>query len=254
MSVLLEVRGLTRSFGGVRALDGVGFDVEEGEIRAVIGPNGAGKTTLLDVITGFTRPDAGDVRFQGRSILGLPPHRLPALGLMRTFQAARLVPTLTILENVMLGAQHQVRSRFLSAGLGLPRARRQEAALRQRAERVLAFLELSGLAEREAGRLPAGLQRLAEVGRALAGGPRLLLLDEPAAGLDESETRALAEALVAVRESGCTIALVEHNVGLVTAICDRVLVLDAGAVIADASPERVRQEPAVLEAYLGGPG
>ncbi len=254
MSALLEVRGLVRSFGGVRALDGVGFEVEEGEIRAVIGPNGAGKTTLLDVITGLTRPEQGSVRFQGRSILGLPPHRLPALGLMRTFQAARLVPSLTVLENVALGAHHQVRSRFLSAGLRLPRARREEAALRERAERVLAFLGLAHLGRRRAGDLPAGLQRLVEVGRALAGGPRLLLLDEPAAGLDESETRALAETLVAVRESGCTITVIEHNVGLVMAVSDRVLVLDAGAVIADGPPERVRREPAVLEAYLGGAG
>jgi branched-chain amino acid transport system ATP-binding protein len=251
VTVLLEASGLVRRFGGVQALADVGFTVEEGEIRAVIGPNGAGKTTLLDVITGFTAPEAGSAKLRGVEILGLPPHRLASHGLMRTFQATRLIPGLTVRENVMLGAHHLTRARFLATGFSLPRARREERALRERADRVLGFLELTTLAERDARSLPAGMQRLVEVGRALAAGPSLLLLDEPGAGLVESEIRALADMLRAVRSSGATVVLIEHNVNMVMSISDRVLVLNAGGVIADDLPARVQADPAVLAAYLG---
>jgi ABC-type branched-subunit amino acid transport system ATPase component len=252
MTVLLEASGLVRRFGGVQALANVSFTVEEGEIRAVIGPNGAGKTTLLDVITGFTPPEAGSVKLKGAELLGLPPHRLASRGLMRTFQATRLIPGLTVRDNVMLGAHHLTRARFLANGLWLPRARREERALRQRADRVLGFLELTGVADRDTRSLPAGTQRLVEVGRALAAGPSLLLLDEPGAGLVESEIRALADVLRAVRSSGATVVLIEHNVNMVMSLSDRVLVLNAGGVIADDLPTRVRKDPAVLAAYLGG--
>jgi branched-chain amino acid transport system ATP-binding protein len=252
VSFVLEASGLTRKFGGVQALADVGFTVDEGEIRAVIGPNGAGKTTLLDVITGFTPPESGSVKLRGEEILGQPPHRLASRGLMRTFQGTRLIPGLTVRENVMLGAHHLTRARFVANGLWLPLARREERALRQRADRVLSFLQIDRLAERDARSLPAGIQRLVEVGRALAAGPTLLLLDEPGAGLVESEIQALAEVLRAVQASGATVLLIEHNVNMVMSVSDRVLVLNAGMVIADDVPSAVQRDPAVLSAYLGG--
>ena len=248
---VLTASGLTRRFGGVTAVDRVSFTVAPAGIRAVIGPNGAGKTTLLDLITGFTRPDAGTVDFLGHDVLRLPPHRLPGIGLMRTFQSARLVPRLTARENVMLGAHRLTRSRFLADGLRLPRARREQRALAERAEAVLNFLDLRRYADTAGADLPTGVARLLEVGRALAGAPTLLLLDEPAAGLDGTETRELASVLRGVAAAGTAIVLIEHDVELVMAISDQVLVLDAGAVLADGPPAEVRADPAVLAAYLG---
>jgi branched-chain amino acid transport system ATP-binding protein len=248
---LLTVAGLTRRFGGLTAVDGVDLTVRPDSIRAVIGPNGAGKTTLLDLITGFTRPDAGSVVFDGHDVLRLPPHRLPGLGLMRTFQSARLVPRLTARENVMLGAHHLTRARFLADGLRLPRARREQRALAERADAVLEFLGLGGYAGHRGADLPTGVARLLEVGRALAGAPKLLLLDEPAAGLDGAETRELAGVLRGVAAAGTAIVLIEHDVDLVMSISDEVLVLDAGAVVDDGPPTQVRTDPAVLAAYLG---
>lgn len=251
MSTLLQVTGISRRFGGLQALSDVGFTVEEGKIRAIIGPNGAGKTTLLDVITGFTKPDSGDVRMGERSILGSQPHHLAALGMMRTFQSARLVGRLTVRENLMLGAHHLSHAGFLSAGLWFASVRREERSLRHRAAAAISFLGLEPVADRPAGGLPAGTQRLVEVGRVLTGAPTLILLDEPAAGLDDTETRELADVLQAIRASNITMVIVEHNMELVMSVSDRVLVIDAGKVIADGSPEQVSVEPAVIAAYLG---
>ena len=251
MTALLTVSGVSRRFGGLQALSDVGFDVEEGSVRAIIGPNGAGKTTLLDIVTGFTRPDTGEVELAGRSITRTDPHELPALGLMRTFQSARLVPRLTVRQNIMLGAHHLARSGFWASGLRLPAARREEQAMRGRADAVLRFLELGRFADALAADLPAGTQRLIEVGRVLAGSPRLMLFDEPAAGLDDSETLELADVLRALKSTEITMVLIEHNVGLVMSVSDRVLVLDAGQTIADDVPEVVQHDPKVVAAYLG---
>lgn len=251
MTDLLQVTSVSRRFGGLQALSDVGFSVGEGQIRAIIGPNGAGKTTLVDVITGFTKPDSGDVLFEGASLVGAAPHALPRLGVMRTFQSARLVPRLTVAENIMLGGHHMAGGGFLSAALNLPRARRTERALRERAAAVLEFLQLSSIGERPAGGLPAGTQRLVEVGRVLAGAPKLVLLDEPAAGLDDSETKELAGVLQAVKASAVTMVIIEHNMDLVMSISDNVLVLDAGRPIADGPPAAVSKDPAVVTAYLG---
>ncbi|NMH99875.1 ABC transporter ATP-binding protein [Pseudonocardia acidicola] len=250
---ILQVTGLTRRFGGLTAVDHVDLTVRPDTVRAVIGPNGAGKTTLLDLITGFTRPDEGSVTFLGQDVLALAPHRLPGIGLMRTFQSARLVPRLSARENVMLGAHHLTRSGFLADGLRLPRSRREQRALAERADAVLDFLELRRFAATPGSDLPTGVQRLLEVGRALAGAPKLLLLDEPAAGLDGTETRELAAVLRAVSRAGTAIVLIEHDVEMVMSISDDVLVLDAGAVVADGPPAAVRADPAVLAAYLGQP-
>ncbi len=248
---LLRVRGLTKRFGGVRAVTDVGFDVRPATVRAIIGPNGAGKTTLLDLITGFSRPDAGSARFAGRDILALPPHQLPGLGLMRTFQSARLVPRLSAHENVMLGAHHMTRARFLADGLRLPRARKEARALAERADQLLDVVGLGRFRDTPGADLPTGAQRLLEVARALAGAPQLLLLDEPAAGLDAGETTELGAVLRAVAHAGTALVLIEHDVELVMSISDDVLVLDAGSVVADGPPAQVRHEPAVLAAYLG---
>lgn len=248
---LLRVEGMTRSFGGVAAVTDVSFSVGNGTVCAVIGPNGAGKTTLLDMITGLTRPDAGDVFFDERRITNTAPDHLPVLGVMRTFQSTRLIPGLTVGENVALGAHHLTRARFMASGLRLSPSRREERAVRERAEQILGFLGLEEMAGRDARNLPAGTQRMVEVGRTLAGGPRLLLLDEPAAGLDDTETVQLAELLVAVRASGVTIMVVEHNVNLVMQLSEQVVVLDAGRVIADGPPRQVQDSEAVQEAYLG---
>lgn len=251
MSALLTVRGLSRSFGGLAAVQNVDLEVKEGTIRAVIGPNGAGKTTLLDLITGFTKPDEGSVDFDSHQLVGRSPRDLPALGLMRTFQSARLVPRLTVRENIMLGAYRFTRARFLSDALRLPRTRREERELQARADELIAFLDLTRFSGSLATDLPAGAQRLVEVARGLAAAPKLLLLDEPAAGLDDSETRELADVLHAVREGGVSMVLIEHNMSLVLAISDQVTVMDAGKVIADDVPRVVREDEVVRKAYLG---
>jgi ABC-type branched-subunit amino acid transport system ATPase component/ABC-type branched-subunit amino acid transport system permease subunit len=253
-AALLGVERIGVSFGGVVALSEVTLSVPPRGIVAVIGPNGAGKTTLLNLITGYYRPGSGDVRLAGEPITGLPPYAIARRGVARTFQTAQPFDDLTVAENVMVGVAAARLGALAGALLGLPGARRRERELRGRAQAWLGGLGLAARAEEPAVSLPAGLRRSLEIARALATRPRLLLLDEPAAGLSPTEIEALDRRLTALREQdGPAIVLVEHHMELVMAISDRISVLDYGRVIATGSPAAVRENPAVIEAYLGVP-
>jgi len=248
----LEVDAVTVRFGGVMALDRVSLRVSPGEIVGVIGPNGAGKTTLFNAVCGFVRPDAGSIRYRGRSLDGVRPHQLASLGIARTLQGLGLWQGLTALENVMTGASHYTRSGLVSALLGLPRADREERALRQRAEGILAELGAGDLAAQRPGEIPFGMQKRVALARALIAEPTLLLLDEPASGLSAEELAHLQTVLRALRQRGrMGVALVEHHMDLVMSLCDRVVVLELGRVIAEGPPAQVQANPAVTEAYLG---
>jgi ABC-type branched-subunit amino acid transport system ATPase component len=253
-ATLLGIERIGVAFGGVVALADVSLSIPPRHIAAVIGPNGAGKTTLLNLITGYYRPDAGDIRLGGETITGLPPYAIARRGVARTFQTAQPFDDLTVVENVMVGVAGARLAGLAGALLGLPGTRRRERELRRRAHRWLETLGLAARAEEPAAALPAGLRRSLEIARALATRPRLLLLDEPAAGLSPTEIETLDRRLTALREQdGPAIVLVEHHMELVMAISDRISVLDYGRVIATGSPAAVRENPAVIEAYLGVP-
>jgi branched-chain amino acid transport system ATP-binding protein len=246
----LSVSEVSVSFGGITALDGVSLEVSQGEVLGVIGPNGAGKTTLFNVICGFVEPAAGTMRWRGRSLDGIRPHRLASLGIARTLQGVGLFADLTVRENVMVGAQRFRRSGVLGAMLARPRADQDERALAERALAALEKVGCTGVLDSRPRQLPYALQKRVALARALACEPDLLLLDEPAGGLDSEEMAALADT---IRSLGSAIAvmLVDHHMDLVTSVCDRMVVLDFGRVIAAGDPETVRQDPQVLEAYLG---
>ncbi|MDQ6822993.1 MAG: ABC transporter ATP-binding protein [Candidatus Eremiobacteraeota bacterium] len=249
----LEISGITKSFGKLTAVRDVSLSIERGTISAIIGPNGAGKSTLFNSITGIYAPDAGSIAFQGALINGWPSFRIAAAGIARTFQNIRLFSFMSAIDNVLVGEHARLRARIWDSLLHTPMQKREEREARRRAQDLLAFVGLENLTESYARTLPYGSQRRLEIARALASAPSLLLLDEPAAGMNPKEKQGLVELIRAIRDRGITVVLIEHDMGLVMEVSERITVLDHGERIAQGSPSEVRANPRVIEAYLGTP-
>ncbi|WP_316014901.1 ABC transporter ATP-binding protein [Roseobacter sp. HKCCA0434] len=250
--VLMEVRNITLRFGGVVAIKDISFDIREGEIRAIIGPNGAGKSSMLNVINGFYHPQEGEIHFRGEKRGPMKPYQIAQQGIARTFQNIALFKGMSTLDNIMTGRFTHMNAPLWSQAIWRGRAEREEIENRERVERIIDFLEIQNIRKTPVGRLPYGLQKRVELGRALAAEPKLLLLDEPMAGMNVEEKEDMSRFILDVNdEFGTTIALIEHDMGVVMDISDRVVVLDYGRKIGDGTPDEVRANPEVIDAYLG---
>jgi branched-chain amino acid transport system ATP-binding protein len=249
--MILTIEGLTKSFEGVAAVTDVSFEIAEQHITALIGPNGAGKTTIFNMVSGILRPTAGTIRFKGEPLNGLKPHQRAALGMARTFQIIRPFAEMTVLENVMVGYHLRMKTGFFSAAFRLPVTRRDENRAREKAMEELEFMGLTHRADQPSGSLPMGDQRMLEIARALVSDPDIVLFDEPAAGLNNTETNRLMQTLFQIKERGITILLVEHDMSMIMQVSDRIIVINRGMKLAEGTPEEVRNNHLVIEAYLG---
>ncbi|MEM6636916.1 MAG: ABC transporter ATP-binding protein [Pseudomonadota bacterium] len=250
--VLMEMRNITLRFGGVVAIRDISFDIREGEIRAIIGPNGAGKSSMLNVISGFYHPQQGEVWFRGARRAPMKPFQVARQGIARTFQNIALFEGMTVLDNVMTGRLTHMKSNILDQAVWWGRAQREETANREAVEKIIDFLEINHIRKTPVGRLPYGMKKRVELARALAAEPKLLLLDEPMAGMNVEEKEDMSRFVLDVNdEFGTTIALIEHDMGVVMDLSDRVVVMDYGKKIGDGTPDEVRANPAVIDAYLG---
>jgi branched-chain amino acid transport system ATP-binding protein len=248
---MLELSGITQQFGGVTALKDVSFSIAQGDITGVIGPNGAGKTTLFNIVTGIYNQTAGKIFLEGKDVSGLPPERLACLGLVRTFQNIELFGSMNVLDNVMVGLHTKSRSGILACALKMPWSITEERRIREEAMHWLDFVGITDLADITAGNLPFGKGRLLEIARALAVAPRVILMDEPAAGLNSHETLGLSGLIQKIRDMGITVVIVEHDMDLVMEICDRIIVLNLGMKLAEGTPRQIQENPEVIAAYLG---